>query len=217
MLIRGLVEFFQGEGAVIYIDTVGHSAAELTEFGLTPENIIFSQSNQPNPGTFLGLLCMLLTKKYDIISHYPGMAGFSSESSHLRKRLPLIMIYGLLKLRGYCILYPNCSWNTAKLTNQNIKIEKLFAKACHLYGVRDKKVTNYLNDHGFIKAQYVPDIFFQNKILPPKSYKNQRKKILISLRSSIPEIKKRKIMKYMKNVYFNQSICLFPNFQKKMI
>ncbi len=217
MLIRGLVEFFQSKEARIYVDTVGHSSEDLSEFGLTPENINFSQSNQPNPGSLLGLLNMLLTKRYDIISHYPGMAGFPSESSHFRKRLPLIIIYGLLKLRGYCILYPNCSWNIKKLTNKGIFIEKLFARCCHLYGVRDKKVSQFFNEHGFTKALYVPDIFFQNKHLQTKSQDsgNQRKKILISLRGTIPEISSLDDKKKYENKLFHSINTLVSGLSKK--
>lgn len=193
MLIRGLVEFFQKYGAKIYVDTVGHSTETLSEFNLNPENIAFSQSKQPNPSSITGLLKMLWRKQYDIISHYPGMAGFSTVRQHLLKRLPLILIYGLLKLRGYIVLYPNCSWNSNMLTNLNIRIEKIFAKACTLYGVRDKQVTKFLNENGLKKAQYVQDIFFQNQIFPPKAPQEQnlKKKILINLRDSIPELAKK--------------------------
>ncbi len=80
-------------------------------FGLTERSLRNLMANPPSPVRLSGFVFLLLVKKYDYICHYPGMWKADNILIYLKNRIPILIVYTAIYIRGYRILMPNTSWD----------------------------------------------------------------------------------------------------------
>jgi len=182
MLNRGLVSLLRRYGSV-HLCAGGFSGADLEV--IKSWGVVIERGRNGLVGGIRWLFRALVKREWDCLIEYPGIRPIGS--GYLVRRVFVVLVYGLLRLRGCRVIIPNIAYDLNRITKEVLRAESIVARIVNLYGVRDVRLFDVMCDNGVCRVRYVPDVFFLNCAEGlPKRLGRVRKRVVLVFRESIP-------------------------------